>query len=921
MFDDKYFYCEIDNINLIKILCDVLSKISEETRLIFTKSNNRVCLNISSTNLTRSFFIKGKFNSNFIKKYYSNKNEFELIFNPLELVDILKSTDKSDNLLLLYIDKNELNNLIIEFIDKQKIDILSSNNDSDSDSDSKVESKEKLIKKKSIKKKVIKKKVELRNEKKFKLSIYYPQNQDKQVAKMNFDKIITMGVEKFHKTCKDLGTLFNYVKIGSKNNKILSFSCNDNNCDGINYFNFDDNEIILEDLNLKNKNPSGIYSLEDINILSKLSDLTTKFNFGLKNNKDNFILESSYTFDKYGTINVLYVSNRDDSEIKNISYENNNMDSKILDNVSDINNFDDKIIYIEILNINIFKIICECVEKIVSETIFKFECINDDLNIVIKCSNNSKNIFLETKIINIFEGFKKIDKSIELGIDLDKLNDILKTFDKTDKLILSVDKNDKHNLIIQIKNNKINNLKRIYKIKLLNIEKNNFLIKKEFIKKVKISSDEFYSISNEVNTIGEIIKIKCDKKQIIFSCTEDCKYVNIFKNNDSIEIINNKNTSNDENDVVFGAYEINDLHIFSKLSNFMDNFEFDLISDGMLIINSDFIESFGSISIQYLSKNQIEITPNEFNMVKSNIEIMEDKLLFFKLKKINFMKNIIDTMDKMISEVDWIFNSKNTDSNEEDKFVGLEIICTDPSKNLYLKAKLTDKLFKSYYCDNSVFRFGMSLDYFNKILKLVEKTDIAIYCYIEKSDPDNMIIKFKNLEKKNKKIFKIPLQILTSIPNPPIILTFEKKINIKLSNFLNKCKMIGNRTQFIQIECNNENLLLKCVGDKEGSITIDNNDDDNLEIISLDNKLVIGTYEIKNILLFTKFSSITENFSLFMKNNFALTNNFSFGKYGSITTILSHINEEHINNLMYDYSDDEEEVELIKNSSNIMDYY
>ena len=33
----------------------------------------------------------------------------------------------------------------------------------------------------------------------------------------------------------------------------------------------------------------------------------------------------------------------------------------------------------------------------------------------------------------------------------------------------------------------------------------------------------------------------------------------------------------------------------------------------------------------------------------------------------------------------------------------------------------------------------MSLEYFNKILRLVEKNDIAIYCYIEKNDPKNTV--------------------------------------------------------------------------------------------------------------------------------------------------------------------------------------
>ena len=82
-----------------------------------------------------------------------------------------------------------------------------------------------------------------------------------------------------------------------------------------------------------------------------------------------------------------------------------------------------------------------------------------------------------------------------------------------------------------------------------------------------------------------------------------------------------------------------------------------------------------------------------------------------------------------------------------------------------------------------------------------------------------------------------------------------------------------------------------------------------------------GIYEIKNILLFSKLVSIIEDFSIFMKNNFALTSVYSFGDLGSIITILSPVNEEHINNISYDYSDDEDDVELVKSNGNMLDFF
>ncbi len=409
----------------------------------------------------------------------------------------------------------------------------------------------------------------------------------------------------------------------------------------------------------------------------------------------------------------------------------------------------------------------------------------------------------------------------------------------------------------------------------------------------------------------------------------DCKYTNIIKkDNELIDIeyhdVDNKN--NDDNfPKIINEFEIKDIMIFNKLSGFMDNLELYLKKDSRFILKSNFKESMGTINIQYLSKNIIDISPNDKNMIKSDVESMDNKLIFFKLKKINFMKNIIDTLDKMVSEVEWIFTSNSdSDSNtNEKKFVGLEITCTDPSKTLYVKTKLTDELFKSYYCASNIFKFGMSLDYFNKILKLVEKNDIAIYCYIEKNDPDNLVIRIKNPEKKNKKIFKIPLQIINNKNNKSqFSLNFEKKISLNCDSFFAKCKTISNNSQFVKIECDGEKLIFKCVGDKEGILMLDNDDDDSLEIINLDNNNVECAYEIKNILMFSRLSPITEEFSFYMKNNFALTSIYNFGECGSLSVILSPSSEEYINNQQYDYSDDDDDdIELLNNNSNVLDLF
>lgn len=962
---DYYIYFEIVNIPLIKILFESLDKNVELVRLVLSKQdNNEFELEINCTNSTRTFYFKSKFCNELIKNLICEKKIIEIELIPNDLVNILKSYEIHDEFISFYILNNDKYTINVEFNSLEKKNKLDSDFDSDLDTDYDSELKMKNKTKRS--KKSNKKNIMIK-EKKFNFKIGYPLYPEKHILKISYEKKVSINVDKFHKICKDLDVVFDYLKINLKNNKNLYLGYTTSKCDGIIKLKFDNKNLLLENMvNLKHNDVSGIYKLEDIVGFSKLTGITSEFYFKIKN---NYIMESTYVISKYGTINIMFIPLKEDL-VKNTStkyideeYDNLSNNSNYSNLSDDLNNkinnsinndnvkkckktINDKVIYIELEKIELFKLICECVEKVVQEPIIKLYTFDEKMKIKIRCSRSSKNINFDIEISNIFGRFKKLDKIESIGINLKNLNDILKTSDKTDKIILSIDEMDKQNLCIQIKNLKTNatadtddiELKRIYKIKLLNIEDDDEVSNEEYKNKdkniydISIDPEEFYKMCKDVNSIGDEIKISYDTKHFILSSMSECKYANIMsKDNEMINIkevekITEKDNNKDIKDFkkIINEFEIKDIMIFNKLSVFINKFSLGLGHDGKLDIKTKFIESMGKMNIQYMSKILSEIEPNDKNIIKSDVEKMDDKLIFFKLKKINFMKNIIDTIDKMISETEWIFTSNNnSDDDSDDDSAGLEIICTDPSKTLFVKTKLNDKLFKSYYCEKKIFKFGICIEYFNKILKLVEKKDIALYCYIEKNDPSNLIIRFKNLEKKNKKIFKIPLQIIGEKKSTPqMTLGFEKKISLKCENLFLKCKNIGNISQFVKIVCDGEKILFKSIDDKGGILTLDKTDDQTLNIINLNEEESIEcSYEIKNILIFSRLANSTEEFSFYMKNNFALTMIFNFGILGTMSVILSPVSEEHINNKLYDYSDDEDDVELLNANSNLLDLY
>ena len=166
----------------------------------------------------------------------NDKIELELI--PLDFVNILKSIDTIDNLLLFYIYSNDKKNMFIEFKNINTINSESeTESETESDSNSYTENKKKQVKKTKKSKK--RKNKNILKIKKFSLNIGYPIYPEKQISKNNFDKKISIDVNKFHKICKDMNILFKNIKISSRNNKSLCFSYESSKCDGLIKLNYE----------------------------------------------------------------------------------------------------------------------------------------------------------------------------------------------------------------------------------------------------------------------------------------------------------------------------------------------------------------------------------------------------------------------------------------------------------------------------------------------------------------------------------------------------------------------------------------------------------------------------------------------------------------------------------------------------------
>lgn len=299
---------------------------------------------------------------------------------------------------------------------------------------------------------------------------------------------------------------------------------------------------------------------------------------------------------------------------------------------------------------------------------------------------------------------------------------------------------------------------------------------------------------------------------------------------------------------------------------------------------------------------------------------ISDKILFFKIEYIDLLKIITEILDKMVSEVTWTFTSHNPTNNSEE-FVGLEMGCTDPSRTVYFKTKLGKEIFKLYHCREYIYELGIGLENLNKILKFVDKSDTSLYFYVEENDTQNLVIKFRNKEKKNKRIYRLPLININSQKIPQKKMEFDKKIIIPGEEFHKVCKEMNSIAEYIEIICSSKSLTFNCKGDCQGT-NVYKTGEDEIEIITENKKgekVIKGIYELKNIVSFAKLTNISDEFSIYMKNNFALTIVYSIESLGNITIVFSPVQEDTIKNVSYPYSDDEDELDMIKNNDNVLE--
>jgi proliferating cell nuclear antigen PCNA len=253
-----------------KTMTEVLSNVLTETSWIFAKDG----LLIATADPSRTIFIKIRLLSNEFTEYYCKYEKLELGISLINLYKLLKSVDKDDTL-TMYVEENDKQNLIME-IDNQN------------------------------------KKVKHW----YKLKLMDLEPSQKKPSQVDFDVKITMPSAEFHKLCREMSNIAEYIEIKCTS-KCIQFTCKGDCAERSTIYKSEEGGLNISSEGKKTNNiVQGIFELKNIILFTKCASLCNDIQIYMKN---DFALTIVYTIATLGTITIAISPIREDN-IKNISY-------------------------------------------------------------------------------------------------------------------------------------------------------------------------------------------------------------------------------------------------------------------------------------------------------------------------------------------------------------------------------------------------------------------------------------------------------------------------------------------------------------------------------------------------------------------------------------------------------------------------
>jgi proliferating cell nuclear antigen len=292
------------------------------------------------------------------------------------------------------------------------------------------------------------------------------------------------------------------------------------------------------------------------------------------------------------------------------------------------------------------------------------------------------------------------------------------------------------------------------------------------------------------------------------------------------------------------------------------------------------------------------------------------KILFEVLKDMLTETNIIfRSGNKKVegSETDPGEATTNTDIEESDC---MKISAIDPTKTVLINVKLDGEHFNKFVCKKKKICIGVNLSRFYKVIKTLNKNDI-LSLSVDHENKNYLEIKIDSPDEKKNSEFNFKLLDLdedkTKIPE----VSFDAVVTMESQEFNRLCREMNNIADYVEIKCLHDKIIFTCKGDftdrKTTYRTSSSSTEDDTILVSISHastkkadapQIVQGIFELKNLVLFSKCTTLCNEIEIYIRNRFPLVIKYTVATLGRILLCLTPIKDETVRNAKY--GEDEE---------------
>ena len=227
-----------------------------------------------------------------------------------------------------------------------------------------------------------------------------------------------------------------------------------------------------------------------------------------------------------------------------------------------------------------------------------------------------------------------------------------------------------------------------------------------------------------------------------------------------------------------------------------------------------------------------------------------------------------------------------TDGNFILDETGISLTAMDPSCTVLVSMKLEAENFELYECAYKQI-IGISTSNLFKLIRTMTNND-TLTLFIEVDNPNVIQIKTENADKNSVSTFKLNLLDIDQeeLSIPPA--TFESVITMPSVDFQKYCRDMSNIGEVIDIKSVGHQLRLSCKGDFAEQETIIGENAASMNLHSHDEESIVqGLFSLKYLVLFTKCTNLSNQCSLFLKNNFPLVISYQIANLGNVKLTLA----------------------------------